>query len=267
MKSARWLFVVVAVAALAAGGCKDKSSTTTPSGGTEAKPAAKAAPKASVNLDTPKATLESLDKAVRAMDVDAITACAAPEYQKPVGVMMATLKDIQAKEASARKAVTEKFGKEAADATFQNSMSASDTPLKGAMENGKVNWEKVVIKTEGDAATVEIAGKADDDLNMKKIGGKWYVVPNEPAAEMAKKAEQAKAMMSKMGEAYASFEKQVRDGKVEKDKLGDTLAGEMMKTMTPPAAPGAPAAPATPDAPAMPAAPATPDAPAAAPEE
>ena len=198
--------------------------------------------KVAVDQSSAKATLETMARAFKARDGSAITACLPPEYQETMGRMLVAVMDMLAKSDSLKKAVEAKFGKEAAATALKG--SPADTMSNGGPfgEDGVIDWTKVKLTEEGDTATVVEDGKSSKET-IKKINGKWYMSPPDGmTVERAKQeSEQGVKMMKALGSAMVDVEKQVNDGKIEKDNLQKALGeaimkvmGEAMKDATPP---------------------------------
>jgi hypothetical protein len=199
MKRTYWLGVVAAVSMLALGGCSKQES-----GSSSAQ-------------DTAKGLLEKVHEASEKMDTGAMVECMDPDAQKIMKDIMPLFGEMQKAAKEAASAVAQKIGKdEAMPLTAMSGGGESRSPLKAVMKDGKVDWSKVVIKEEGDKATVELDGQKAD-VELKKIEGKWYILmpkKEQPTAdEIKKQADATKKMIASMKE----LTKQVNDGKITKE--------------------------------------------------
>ena len=213
--------VIVLVASLALAGCGKKEGS------------------GSVGVDqsSAKATMETIARAFKAHDGQAMAACLPPEYKDTMGPTFVAMMDMMTKVDSMKKAAQAKFGKEAADKALKGLPAEKASKYgpagEGINEDGTVDWNKVKVTENGDTATIETNGKPSKET-LKKIDGKWCMALEGMTPEKAKKeAEQGKKMMTVLGNAYADVEKQVKDGTIAKaEDLQKALNDTMMKVMT-----------------------------------
>jgi exonuclease VII small subunit len=182
---------------------------------------------------TPKEALERLGNGVSKLDVDLAVSSVAPDYQPGMRIMMVAMKQITTKSQAVKKTVAEKVDAETAEKLFKDMDFTSKGPLMEASKDGKIDWDLIKITEDGDKATVKIGDEEQEDTNLRKIDGKWYVVPGKQSAkEMTKQAGQLAKMMDSMGKALDVFEKNVKDGKVTKDNAQEELGKALMAVMT-----------------------------------
>ena len=180
-------------------------------------------PTTRVTIDhtSPKALLESAHNAVMAEDFDSMVLSMEPKYQPVMGRLMGVLKKVQVWRNSLTKVMVEKFGKEpAAKLLADGGPLGSDekmTPFRSVMTpDGKILWEQIAIKEEGDKAEVSIRGDATVQV-LKKIDGKWYASP--VSEEMTPEdIEQGIAMAEKMAgvmeKLMTKMEEGIRSGEI-----------------------------------------------------
>ncbi len=202
MKWTHWMVVVTAASMLVLGGCKGKAST-------------------------PKELLEKVHEASQKKDVSALADCIEPDAQKLMKDVLGPAEDMQKAIKEAAEAVEKKLGAE--EAKPLHSMAGNgenDSPLKRAVQDGKIDWSKINIKEEGDKATVEINGKKAD-VELKKVDGNWYLAM--PAGERPKPEDVQKQAehMKKAVDGMKQFTKDVNDGKVTKDNYMEAFGKAM----------------------------------------
>jgi hypothetical protein len=190
----------------------------------------------SVDTSSAKATVETIARAFKVHDGEALVACMPPEYKDTMGSMMVAAMEVATKADSLRKTAEAKFGKDAADKALAGTPAEGATKgglLEGGVkDDGSVDWSKVKVTESGDTATVEIEGKASNGT-LKKVNGKWCMEMKDMTPEKAKaQAEQGKKTMKAMGDVIVDVEKQVKDGKITKaDDLTKALQDGMMKAL------------------------------------
>jgi hypothetical protein len=225
-----WVAVFVVVGTLGAMAADGPAATNSPTSAADGEKA-----KVVIDQSSAKAAVETLARAFKAHDGVAMAACLPPEYKDIMGPMFVAAMDVVAKGESLKKTVVAKFGKEAADAALKGSPAEgmmNSGPFEGCLNaDGTIDWTKVKLTEEGDAATLQLEGKGTKET-LKKVNGKWCMDLKDMTPEKAKKdGEQASKMMKAMGGALADVEKQVNDGKVGKDDLQKTLQDAVMKVM------------------------------------
>lgn len=224
MRLATWIMLSMACMALVLSGCGEEAKTGgRGSGSGSATPAAATGEACcphtaavAVNLDSPRAALESLDSAFKSGDLRVVSSLVPPDFKQATGKRMAAMSNMIGRQAEAKKAVSAKLGDEVANQLWPAESSiAGFSPLGQATTDGKVDWTRINIKEEGDKATVAIDNVDDDDLTLSRIDGKWYVNVGKQSVEQAnKEAEDATKSSEKMVKALDQFVKLVNDGKV-----------------------------------------------------
>ena len=219
MRIAPWMFMAILVAS--AGVLAAAPTTSRPDQATTAPDPIP------LNQDSPRSLLETMQKAAEAVDPNVMAACADPAYQKSVKVMYQCMRQFKTSLESLSKSVEAKLGKTSGTFVIQTMKDTIPEPLGNAMEDGKVNWDKVKITADGDKATVKVAG--DAPFTLMKVNGKWHYGQGPISVEeMAKAAEKVNNQIPKTVKELGDLEDGVKAGTVTKAeftrKFRDCLA-------------------------------------------
>lgn len=190
---------------------------------TQATSQAASQPTSRVTIDhtSPRALLESAHNAIMADDYDSMVSAMEPKYQPVMGRLMGVFKKVQVWRNSLTKVMVEKFGQVPAAKLLKDGgplgPDVKMTPLRSAMgPDGKIMWEQVTIKEEGDKAEATI-GDGSLVQVLKKVDGKWYACPvseemtPEDIEQNSVMAEKMSGMVEKL---MTKMEEGVRSGEI-----------------------------------------------------
>lgn len=181
---------------------------------------------------TPKELLDRLGGGMLKLDIDVVVGSIAPEFQPAVRKLFVGIKRLAARAEAVKKTTADKLGAPTAEKVFKEMNFADSGPLTAVTTDGKIDWERVAISEQGDKATVKIDGQDQQDILLRKIDGKWYLLPGQETADsMNAQAEQAGAAFAAMTKAMDAFEQAVKDGKVTAENAEAEFQKAMMAAM------------------------------------
>ena len=217
MRLGHWTLTAVACCMLALGGCSKKDE-----GGNGKGKDKGSTGKTPVTIDqsSPKALMTAMHQAIESKNGEAMVACLPPEYQPAMRISTGVSDQRTARTDALKKLIlnTPALGKEVAEKVFPELPAGAESPLSEAVENGKVNWDKIKFKEDGDKATVEVKGAPLEGVTLKKISGKWYCLFGNITPEQAKaEAEKESKHLATAMKGYDKFEKKIKSGTLTKE--------------------------------------------------
>ncbi len=181
-----------------------------------------------INLNTPKALLESVHLSVTARDCDAMARCVEPRFRTYTKQMYKLHFRLNAGLTSLIKVMEKKFDKNTAEKLTRGAIffggPSPASPASGAVRNGKIDWRKVKIRIQGNMASYTI-GKPPVIWNARKIGSKWYWVSpgiyNTTPEQLKIAVEMSKKTINQAVRLYKELETGVRKGTITKESFED----------------------------------------------
>lgn len=170
---------------------------------------------------TPQDTVMNLKKALEKNDGKGFVACfdATEKQQK----MLTALFDVAQASRKLNKAVEKAFGEEGADKFFEG----DDEPFNMLEDLSK---DDLVVKEDGDKATVTMKDSDADPMDLVKKDGKWFIVfdMDEPSDE---DMEKSMKMFEAMAGVYEDMAKKAGDDGMTVEKLKAAMGEAMMGVM------------------------------------
>ncbi len=219
----------------AIGGCKDKASDPSPAAAPAKPPAGRdAAPGASDDVAAIKAVLEAMHQAAAKQDAEAGVRCLAPQLQTPMLRMLAVQRPLEPKVRDIASRL------EAIDPLSSTVFSVNvlpvrtPDPLRRALQDGRVQWERVKVEVAGDTATCALSDGADGQdralpLKFRRIDGRWYAVPEsmdeDPGIidEMNRSADKMEADRDKTAQALDRLDADLKSGKITQENVREVI--------------------------------------------
>lgn len=189
----------------------------------DAPPTAQAGPAPiAVRHDTPEQVVETVLRAMAALDFGVLAAVVAPDYQPAMRTVGGSMTRLISALSELARLVEARLGAEhgrlvaGAIDGFRNPAAA------GAIKDGRIDWSQITIQARGDSGLVTVAGE-DDPLRLVRVGGKWYTVPFDADDTLPQVNEQAEMVAKHVAEQLArlgELGKRVEAGQVKAEDFG-----------------------------------------------
>lgn len=187
-----------------------------------------------VDLSSPKAALETLERAARAGDVDGYLAAGDARLADAMKPMLLAGAVAREKAGRLEGLVRQQIGEEQAAELGKLAESLRmSSPLRTAVdEKGAIVWSRVKIAEEGDKATAIVEGVAQP-IRLTRADGRWRVASAAmdlmPEGEVRRQTKIAVESLEKMSAGLAALEKKLAGGELNaanfRKQLDDSLAG------------------------------------------
>ena len=171
-----------------------------------------------IDLSTPRATLDTLHRAATAADLDGAFLTIDPRLQPVYAAMLDSQHRLRDRVASLAELVERKVGRSQAG-TVRQIMDdmRPPSPLVNAVRNGVVDWSLVSVAVRDDRARVSV----DDrplSVTLLRVDGKWYISPwADDGADIEKlkvHVRTSAAIIGKLVVRIGDMERRVRAGEV-----------------------------------------------------
>jgi hypothetical protein len=175
-------------------------------------------PIVTIDLSTPRATLDTLHRASVAADLDGAFLTIDPRLQPVYGTLLGAQRRLRDRVATLATLVERTVGRSQAGAVrrIMDEMRPP-SPLAGAVRSGSVDWSLVAVAVRDDRARVTV----DDrplSMTLLRIDGKWYISPwaeDAPDIEKLKTNVRISAeIVERLADRLGEMERRVRAGEV-----------------------------------------------------
>ncbi|MFB3892407.1 MAG: hypothetical protein ACE15C_10350 [Phycisphaerae bacterium] len=203
----------------------------------------------SIDHSSAKALVVSIHKAVAKKDYASIANCMMSDYRGSFKTILSAAQDYIAALESLADLIDRKIGPEEAARHRAQAESVfagtAPDPLEGAIEDGKIAWEKVSLLDEGYVTAVMISGHATDfDAQFvlgEKRPGDWYMMPrlkDVPAAQRKRSFEKEAKAVDQTLRGYIKvvnrIKQKIRSGEINKGNFAQEMAAMAGEAGPPP---------------------------------
>jgi hypothetical protein len=184
------------------------------------------------NMDhlSPRAVAVAMHLAIAAKDFDAVGKCVAPSSRGAMGSLLSAWKAYSVKALQTAALVEQRI--DAAPARRlraeldQSYADLLPSPLAGAARDGKIDWDRVQIQEQDNAAVVTVNGNVTPfgkRFKLVKVGGGWYVAPVEQAKAFAAWTRSASRSFDQLTKRLNRVQTGIKKGQIDQENIEKEL--------------------------------------------